>query len=330
MSTLAGHSSRICFGPVPSRRLGRSLGINHIHAKVCTYSCAYCQVGRTPRVRVTREPFYPVGEVVAQVGERVEQVREAGETVDYLTFVPDGEPTLDAQLGETIEAVRPLGLPVAVVTNGSLLSEARVREAVSCADWVSVKVDTGHEAIWRGVNRPHNRLRWDAMVGGLRAFAESFTGELSTETMLLDGLNDRESEVHDTAELAASLNPRTVYLSIPTRPPAEPWARPAGEAAIVRAYEVFRGWHPRVELLVTEAEEPFSSVGDIRADLLAITAVHPMREAAVRRLLRRVGAPWSVVAELMSDGQLTEVQYGPHHYFVRPGGRARPRKGADR
>ncbi|MFP4624113.1 MAG: radical SAM protein [Gemmatimonadota bacterium] len=322
MSTIGTPSSRIAFGPVPSRRLGRSLGINHVQPKACSYSCCYCQVGRTPRLRAQRDTFYSPAEVVARVRERVASLVAAGEEVDYLTFVPDGEPTLDVHLGEEIRALRSLGIPIAVITNGSLLSRPDVRDELCEADWVSVKVDTGHEAIWRGVNRPHGRLRWRDLVEGMHAFASAYRGVLVTETMLLGGLNDRESEVHDTAELVGSLSPAIAYLAVPTRPPAEPWARAAGDEAVVRAYEVFRAWQPKVELMLEEPDDAFVAVGDIRADLLAITAVHPMREAAVRRLLQRVGATWTVVTELTAGGHLAEVRYGPNRYFVRPVGRS--------
>jgi wyosine [tRNA(Phe)-imidazoG37] synthetase (radical SAM superfamily) len=105
------------FGPVPSRRLGRSLGINNIPPKACTYSCVYCQVGRTSEMQVERRSFYDPEEVVQDVWDRVQRSTEAGETIDYLTFVPDGEPTLDVHLGREIELLKPLGIPIAVITN---------------------------------------------------------------------------------------------------------------------------------------------------------------------------------------------------------------------
>ncbi|MEJ2215288.1 MAG: radical SAM protein [Gemmatimonadota bacterium] len=308
----------IAFGPVPSRRLGRSLGINHIPAKVCTYSCTYCQVGRTNRLRTARCPFLGVPAVVEAVEEKVEAARKSGEPVDYLTFVPDGEPTLDAGLGSMIEALRPLGIPIAVVTNGSLLDRTDVREELTGADWVSLKVDTVDEETWRRVNRPHRRLRLASIFDGMQEFAAGFDGRLVTETMLLAGLNDSETELRAAASFIGTLKPATAYVAVPTRPPSEPWVRPATPDSITRAYEVFRALAGRVELLVGYEGDTFATTGDPTEDLLAITAVHPMREQAVARLLRRAGAPPSVVAELVRRGELVEVAYGGHRYVVRP------------
>jgi len=109
------------YGPVPSRRLGRSLGINNIPSKVCSYSCVYCQAGRTTRLRGERSPFFRPEELTEEVAERVERLRGRGENVDYLSFVPNGEPTLDVTLGRTIELLKPLGIRIAVITNASLL-----------------------------------------------------------------------------------------------------------------------------------------------------------------------------------------------------------------
>ncbi|MEJ2186435.1 MAG: radical SAM protein [Gemmatimonadota bacterium] len=308
----------IAFGPVPSRRLGRSLGINHIPPKVCTYSCIYCQVGRTNRLRTGRCPFLGVPAVVEAAVEKLEAARRSGEPVDYLTFVPDGEPTLDAELGSMIDALRSLGIPIAVVTNGSLLDHADVREELTGADWVSLKVDTVDEARWRQVNRAHGRLRLPRILDGMQEFAAGFDGRLVTETMLLAGLNDAERQLRAAASFIATLKPTTAYLAVPTRPPAEPWVRPATPPSITRAYEVFRALVGRVELLIGYEGDAFAATGDPKEDLLAITAVHPMREQAVARFLRRTGASPSIVAELVQRGELIEVAYGGHRYIMRP------------
>jgi wyosine [tRNA(Phe)-imidazoG37] synthetase (radical SAM superfamily) len=175
----------LAFGPVPSRRLGRSLGINNIPPKRCTYSCVYCQLGHTVRLQVDREPFYRPERILDQVRDRVESVREKGERVDYITFVPQGEPTLEVNLGREIEALKPLGIKVAVISNGSLVWKEDVREALQNADWVSLKVDTVGEETWRRVNRPHGRLELKAILEGMLSFARDYDGALATETMLV-------------------------------------------------------------------------------------------------------------------------------------------------
>jgi wyosine [tRNA(Phe)-imidazoG37] synthetase (radical SAM superfamily) len=308
----------IAFGPVPSRRLGRSLGINNIPPKVCPYSCVYCQLGRTIRESTGRQAFYEPEAVVAKVREKVADSRKAGEPIDYLTFVPDGEPTLDANLGESIRALRPLGIPIAVISNGALIDRKDVQADLAEADWVSLKVDAVSEELWRRINRPHGHLRLQPILDGMHAFAADFTGVLTTETMLLADLNDSETELRATAELVEELNPAVVYLAVPTRPPAEEWVRPATETAIARAYEFFRASHGQVELLVGYEGDAFATTGDPEEDLLSITAVHPMREAAVRRLINRAGADWELVTELVRRRRLVEVHYGTHRYYLRP------------
>jgi len=313
-----GGQVMLAFGPVPSRRLGRSLGINHIPPKVCTYSCLYCQVGRTSRLRARRCAFLDATTVAGAVRNKLEAADGSGEPVDYLTFVPDGEPTLDAGLGAMIEALRPLGVPIAVVTNGSLLDRADVRDELAAADWVSLKIDTVDEGRWRQVNRPHRRLHLPSILAGMREFSARFRGRLVTETMLLAGLNDSEAGLRATASFIGALKPATAYVAVPTRPPAEPWVKAATPASVTRAYEVFRALAGRAELLVGYEGDAFAATGDPREDLLAITAVHPMREQAVARLLKPTGAPAKVLAELLRRGDLVEVDYGGHHYLLHP------------
>ncbi len=239
----------IAFGPVPSTRLGHSLGINHLPHRTCTYSCVYCQLGRTPRMRATRTAFFSPWEVLQAVQAKLAGLPE-GERVDYLTFVPNGEPALDANLGHMIDLVRPLGFPVAVISNASLLAHSDVREALMKADWVSLKLDTVQEDTWHRLNRPHGALRLKAILDGLVAFAAGYRGTLVTETMLVGGLNDDEAGLEQLAGFLAHLWPATAYLSVPTRPPAEPWVRAPEARAIVRAHEILSAHVDRVECLL--------------------------------------------------------------------------------
>jgi wyosine [tRNA(Phe)-imidazoG37] synthetase (radical SAM superfamily) len=307
----------IVFGPVPSRRLGQSLGINNIPPKHCSYSCVYCQVGRTLEYSIARRTYYPVDDIVRETSERVRELGRQGAPVDFLTFVPDGEPTLDVHLGETIERLRPLGVRIAVISNGSLLGRPDVRAELALADWVSIKVDAVRDEEWRRINRPHHELELPDVLDGMRAFAREFAGELVTETMLVRGTNDGGSSMESIARFAAELQPRTAYLGIPTRPTAESWAHPASEESVTRAHEVFAARVPDVELLTGYEGAAFGTTGDVARDLLSITAVHPMREDAVRELLRRAGSDWSIVERLLETGELEAVRYRGHSFYVR-------------
>ncbi len=307
----------IAFGPVPSRRLGRSLGINNIPPKVCSYSCVYCQLGRTPQMQVRRQAFNDPREVARIVRGKVEQVLKAGEAIDYLTFVPDGEPTLDLHLAETIDLLRPLGIRIAVISNASLIFQHEVREVLARADWVSLKVDAVRERTWRRIDRPHGDLLLEKIVAGMLAFRRVFRGRLATETMLVDGLNDEDDEIQTLADILGELMPDVAYLSIPIRPPAEAWVSPPGEEKINRAYQLVRERIPEVELLIGSEGDAFAATGDAAQDLLSITAVHPMREQAVRHLLEKAGTDWAIVDKLVREGELVDAAYRGERFFVR-------------
>jgi wyosine [tRNA(Phe)-imidazoG37] synthetase (radical SAM superfamily) len=307
----------IAFGPVPSRRLGRSVGLNNIPPKVCTYSCVYCQVGRTTEMGVERRAFYDPDEVVRDVRDKVEKARKEGEPIDYLTFVPDGEPTLDANLGREIERLKQLGIPIAVITNNSLLARQDVQEDLTGADWVSLKVDAVKEETWRRVSRPHRRLELASMLEGAEAFARSFQGKLVTETMLVAGLNDGEVHISEVAAFLARLRPDTAYLAIPTRPPTEAWVRAADVETLNRAYQMLSEKVERVEYLIGYEGDAFAYTGDVEQDLLSITAVHPMREDAVRAFLARAGATWEAIRRLLAEGQLVAAEYQGHRFYMR-------------
>lgn len=307
----------IAFGPVPSRRLGRSLGVNNIPPKICTYACVYCQLGRTLKMQVERQPFYSPEQVLQEVRDKVQKARQAGEQIDYLTFVPDGEPTLDLNLGRSIELLQPLGIKIAVITNASLIWRPDVRTDLTRADWVSLKVDSTQEAVWHSIDRPHGGLRLVAILEGMLDFACTYQGELVTETMLVAGVNTSEDHLRKVATFLERLRPATAYLAIPTRPPAEAWVRGPDEETIGRVYHVFDGVLSHVEHLIGYEGNAFASTGNVEEDLLSITAVHPMREEAVRRLLRQAGANWGVVRRLVAEDQLIEAKYEDTTFYMR-------------
>jgi len=307
----------IVFGPVPSRRLGRSLGVNNIPPKVCSYSCVYCQLGRTQTMKVEQAEFYEPALIWQEVQDKLGQARDSGETVDYLTFVPDGEPTLDARLGEHIGLLRQAGIPIAVISNSSLVQRSEVREVLAQADWVSLKVDAVDENTWRRVDRPHGQLRLSEIMDGAREFARTYQGELVTETMLVAGLNDEESQLKQVADYLGQLGPAISYLSVPTRPPAEEWVRPPSENALNRAYQLVAEKVERVEYLIGYEGNAFSASGDLEKDLLSITAVHPMRAEAVQDLVMRGGGSWQTVEELLERRCLVKAEYAEHTFYLR-------------
>lgn len=307
----------ITFGPVPSRRLGRSLGINNIPPKHCSYACVYCQVGPTHGTEIEPRPFYSPAEIRRQVAQRLDAVRSQGEKVDWLTFVPDGEPTLDSRLGEAIDALKDLGLPVAVISNASLIWRETVRAALSRADWVSVKVDSTDEAAWRRINRPHPALRLDRILEGIRTFSRGWGGTLVSETMLVAGVNDGEAAIEDLGRHIAGSGIARAYLAVPTRPPAVASTHGPDEAVFTRAYQQLDALGIAVELLTGDEGEDFVCVGDFARELLAITAVHPLRESALQALAEKFHGDMGAVTDLLQSGQLRQVRHQGETFYIR-------------
>ena len=308
----------ISFGPVPSRRLGKSLGVNNIPDKVCSFACVYCQIGRTLRMELERRAFYEPELIFEEVKRKVEEAEERGEKIDYITFVPDGEPTLDINLGKEAGLLKTLGIPLAILTNSSLIWREDVREDLLKFDFVSLKVDAVSEEIWRRVDRPHKSLSLEKVLDGMLEFRRAFRGRLVTETMLIDGI-DYGDEFERIADFLAELKPDIAYIAVPTRPPAERWVKPASEETINRAFQAFaeRLGEGRVEYLIGYEGNAFAFTGNVEEDLLSITAVHPMREEAVKEFLRKANANWSVVERLLREGKLIELEYNGKKFYMR-------------
>ena len=214
-------------------------------------------------------------------------------------------------------------MPIALITNGSLLWRKEIRDDLRAFDFVSVKVDTIREEVWRQINRPDPSLQMEVVLDGIRAFSREFEGTLVTETMLVKGLNDRDDLAEETATFVAQLRPRIVYLAIPTRPPSESWCEPPDELRFNSIYQIFRERLPFVECLVEEARSDFEGTGDMEEELLAITSVHPMTHEAIEDFVRRKCAAWAQVEGLIDHGSLRRVQYRGQTFYLRAFGRSR-------
>lgn len=304
------------YGPVPSRRLGRSLGINNIPPKRCSYSCVYCQLGRTVSLQTQRRAFYKPQELADSIGNKVALLRANGEDIDYLAFVPDGEPTLDINLGRMIDLLKDFGIKIAVITNASLIWNEHVRHDLQKADWVCVKVDAVTPEIWRRINKPDRKTDLNEILAGILSFTELFNGELNSETMLIRDINDGEEEVSKIAVFLSKLKLNKAYLAVPTRPTAES-IKAATEQTLNNSYQIFEEILNKVEFLTGYEGDTFSSTGNTIDDLLSITAVHPMREDAVAKFLKRAGADWKNVQELIDSRKLVELTYQGKKFYIR-------------
>jgi len=310
---LSTSAQGIVFGPVPSRRLGRSLGVNNLPPKTCSYSCVYCQLGRTTNFTASRRAFYDPNFIVRRVEEKLKT-----SSPDYVTFVPDGEPTLDINLGVEIRGIRELGARVAVITNSSLLWMEDVREDLAAASWVSIKVDSLDPEVWRRINRPHPSLKLERILDGMNELAREYRGTLCSETMLVKGISKLE-DLEETARFLAKLGVAKAYIAIPTRPPAEPWVEPPGEDFILQAHQLFseRLGDERVGLLLGYPEGEFGSGGSAKEELLSILSVHPMRRREVERLLEKSGAQAELIEQLVQSGEVLRLHYRGEEFYMR-------------
>jgi len=307
----------ISFGPVPSRRLGKSLGINNIpFPKACSYDCIYCQVGRTVNKRYRRESFYESQMIYDSVLSHLNHLR-AEDHPDYLTLVSNGEPTLDVNLGRTIKLLKKIGVPVAVITNASMLIYKSVRDDLNQADWVSLKMDAGRKETFYLINRPVKGIDFERIINNIFLFSKIYKGSLNTETMLVKGVNDTEEEIMILADLIGKINPGRAYLSVPIRPPNERWVTPPEMQHINRAWQIYTSKGLRTELLTGFEGADTGFTGNIHEDILNITAVHPLREDALQKLIKNDNADPQVVESLLEQKLIKSVLYKGKKFFIR-------------
>jgi wyosine [tRNA(Phe)-imidazoG37] synthetase (radical SAM superfamily) len=274
------------FGPVPSRRLGQSLGIDPVPMKTCNWNCVYCQLGRTMPYRTERRHNYKVSEILEQVKEALD-AHQPGQ-IDWITFVGSGETTLHAGLGEMILGVKALtDIPVAVITNGSLLYLPEVREELSHADAVLPSFDAGNPALYRRINRPHPSLTFERLTSGLIEFRQVYQHKLWIEVMLVRGLNDTEEALTEIAGWLEKMQPDEVHVVQPTRPAAETWVKPPDEEGLARAHAILGD----VAKIIMPAKGAFDFSGeeDLIDAIVSIITRHPMKESEVIETL----AKWS-------------------------------------
>lgn len=263
------------FGPVPSRRLGQSLGVDPIPHKTCNWNCVYCQLGRTTPMTNERREYVPPADILGEVRSALNS--HAPGKIDWVTIVGSGEPTLHSGLGKMIREIKEMAsLPIGVITNGSLCYLPEVRADLRYADAVMPTLDAGSENLYKKINRPWPKLTFTRLVEGLIAFRAEYQGKLWVEVMLIRGLNDDEDALHDLAVVLSKIEPDQVHLNLPIRPPAEGWVQPTGEEGLLRAQAILGN----VVRVLTPAQGDFDLSGseNIEEAILSLVARHPMRE----------------------------------------------------
>jgi len=307
----------ISFGPVPSRRLGKSLGINNIISpKTCSYDCVYCQVGKTRVKCISRSLFYEPSVILDEVKKHLKRLKR-DDYPDYLTFVSNGEPTLDRNLGKSIKLLKNTGLPVAVISNASMLFDESVRDDLFIADWVSLKMDASDDNTWKKLNRPFHKLNFEKHIENVFLFASEYKGILNTETMVVRGLNDTVKNFSGVAEIISRINPAKAYLSIPTRPPSDKTVMQPVTRKLTMAWQIFDSMKIPTELLTGFEGTDTGYTGNIYEDILNITAVHPLREDSLAELLKKDKSDYQIVESLIKQKLIKSAIYKGKKFFVR-------------
>lgn len=287
------------FGPVPSRRLGRSLGVDVIPLKTCNWNCAYCQLGRTRHLVNDRRPYGDVDDILGEVRDALAENSGAGSSglpgIDWVTFVGSGEPLLNSDLGRLISGVKQLtDLPVAVLTNGALLHDVALWDELAEADAILPSLDAGSASVYRRINRPHPHLDFERYIDGLVAFSQGFAGRVWVEVMLVKGLNDGDQAVGDIAAVLDWIRVDEVQVNTPVRPAAEAWVgapEPARVAEIVHVLSTrARGVPIPAPSLLSHEPEP-SPVqkprvpSEVAESIASVVSRHPMRAEEIGRLM---------------------------------------------
>jgi len=308
---------RFVFGPVPSRRLGQSLGVDPVPPKTCNWNCVYCQIGHTTGLHTERQDFFPPDDILAEIRGAV--AAAGPDSVDWITFVGSGETALCSSLGRLIREVKGMtDIPVAVITNGSLLHLPSVRDELCAADAVLPTVDAGSEGLFRRINRPHRSLSLDQLVRGLVDFRREYTGNLWVEVMLIRGLNDTEEALEDIARILRQVQPDRVHLSLPSRPPSETWVQLPDAEGLTRA----------ARILGTTAQVPQASAGDLQLSgaqdleerIVDIVSRHPISESELRRAIERWnrGQVDEALASLTAGGRIQVVERHGERFWSSP------------
>lgn len=269
---------RHIFGPLPSRRMGLSLGVSPVPKKYCNFSCVYCQLGRTPKLQKDKGMYFPVEDILAEVADYL----KIGIAFDVMTVVGEGEPTLYEGLGELLTGLKKLtDKPVAVITNSALLPEEEVRRALAKADIVMPSLDAYDDTSFKKINRPWKELNFDGIYRGLVTFSQEFQGQLWLEIMLVRGLNDDEASLLKFKELLKEIRYDRLFINSPVRPPAEDWVKEPDEGALARAAEILGG------LSIDKAASPdfFSEIPDHCEAILSIIKRHPMNQHEITSFL---------------------------------------------
>ena len=301
----------IVFGPVPSRRYGVSLGLDIVPLKTCTFSCVYCEVGRTTNMTIERHPFVLKEDLA---GELKEVIQVKGVKPDYITFAGSGEPTLNSEIGRMIKHIKRNypDYPVVVLTNGSLLWMKEVREELLDADIVEASLDTVVEEEYKKLNRPHRDILLSLYIAGLFEFRKVYKGRFIIEVLFAKGINDTEENISRLGDILKRLEPDSVHLNTVVRPPAEKGIEPVDEAFLGKVKERF-GRNVEVSTVFHGTKTGFENIRD---NILKALIIRPMSREDMQQGFN-IGEEEldEYLKDLRKRGLIEEVEFGGKKYF---------------
>jgi len=300
------------YGPVPSRRLARSLGIDLVPHKICTYDCIYCQIGKTTGRTILRKEYAPKEEVL----EEISTFLSGGDsTVDYFSLSGSGEPTLHSQIGRIIQGIKRLScIPVAVITNGSLLFEKEVREDLLSADVVLPSLDAVSPEVFERINRPDRRVSIEKVIEGMIEFRKIYRGKIWLEILLCKGVNDTRGELQKMKEAVERIQPDLIHLNTVVRPPSEDWVRPLSQIEM----ENIRAFFGEKASIISEFDRHLTYVTeeDIKEGILRILKRRPL---SLLDLSKWMGIPQRELEEqitsLSQEGKIQTRFHGDSIYY---------------
>lgn len=264
------------YGPVPSRRLGKSLGVDLVPSKTCNFQCIYCQLGKTTNFTNERRNYYPKNGIISELKGAIEKNRD---DFDYVTFVGSGEPTLYRDLEELVIKAKELSnKPICVITNGSLLGNDEVKKALMLTDIILPSLDAGDEKSFLKINRPYPSIKYDHVIQGLIDFKRKFKGQYCIEIMLMKGVNDSKEELLKIKEKMDLIKPDRIDINVPIRPPTENWVKIPTKNVLSLVREIFGKYY---DITYPEKGKFGTFSLDFEKELITIIERHPMRQEQI-------------------------------------------------
>jgi wyosine [tRNA(Phe)-imidazoG37] synthetase (radical SAM superfamily) len=289
---------------VPSRRLGLSLGVSPIPSRTCNYSCIYCQLGRTKNLTNHRKNFFPVDEIIAELKDYL----ASKPLLDIITIVGEGEPTLYSDLGQLIRKIKEItDAPVAVITNGALLSDITVQKELMSADFVLPSIDASTEKMFKKINRPHGKIDYNEVVNGLINFSKEYQEKIFIETMIIKDINDQVNQLKALKNILNKINYDRLYINTPVRPPAESSVEEPSLETLSVAVNILEGIS--IEQLVSTGF--FSKEKDDYIAIKSIIQRHPMNQFEIKSFLeeRSCESTDEILKRLSDDPEIVINNY---------------------